>query len=163
MQFTPHDYQKQSIDHMISHPRSILLLGMGFGKTVCTLSAIQQRRKAGQIQKTLVVAPLRVAQSVWAPEAQKWDHLQDLRFSLILGTEKQRRAALAQEADVYVVNRENVPWLVKKQEGSWPYDMVVVDELSSFRSPDSKRFKALASVVFQSPFFVGLTGTPMPT
>lgn len=114
------------------------------------------------IDKVLVIAPKRVAEDTWSRETAKWDHLSDLRLSLILGDAKKRRAALDAPADIYIINRENVPWLITELGSTWPFDMVVVDELSSFKSTDAKRWRMLKRVIKLSPYFVGLTGTPAP-
>nr|DAH23771.1 MAG TPA: Chromatin remodeling complex ATPase [Caudoviricetes sp.] len=134
---------------------------MGLGKTSVTLTAISDMI-GFDISKVLVIAPLRVAQTVWDAEAEKWDHTQFLRFSKILGTAKQRRDALLADADVYVINRENIPWLVTECGKRWPFDMVVIDELSSFKSRSAERFKALKKVRPCIERIVGLTGTPAP-
>jgi len=133
-----------------------------YGKTVITLTAIAQLIEDFAVGKVLVIAPLRVAQTVWATEAQKWDHLQFLRVSKILGGYESRMAGLNALADVYVINRENVAWLVSELRGKWPFDMVVIDELSSFKNRGSERFKALRRVLPRVQRLVGLTGTPAP-
>ena len=133
-----------------------------YGKTVITLTAIKELLDDFAIGRVLVIAPLRVAQTVWATEAAKWDHLRHLRVSRVLGSEEERRAALHAVADVYVVNRENVAWLVSACKGDWPFDMVVIDELSSFKNRASGRFKALRRVLPRVRRLVGLTGTPAP-
>lgn len=161
MKFVPHEYQKHSINHIIDHPASGLFLDMGLGKTVTTLTAIENLIWLGEVNKVLVIAPLRVAEDTWSTEVDKWDHI-DLRISKILGKEKDRLAAIKEDANIYVINRENVEWLVKLLINKWPFDMVVIDELSSFKSSKSKRFRALKKV---RPYFkriVGLTGTPTP-
>jgi len=114
------------------------------------------------VDKVLVVAPLRVAQETWSAEIAGWDHLKHLSYSKVLGTARQRKAALLQRADIYIINRENVPWLVSHLAGNWFFDMLVIDELSSFKSPKATRFKALRSVRPKSKRVVGLTGTPAP-
>lgn len=131
------------------------------GKTVITLTAIN-RLLGTDVSKVLVIAPLRVAQSGWSQECQKWDHLRDLRVSRVLGDVKSRKTALAADADIYVINRENVAWLVELYERDWPFDMVVIDELSSFKNHQSRRFKALKMVRHRIERIVGLTGTPAP-
>jgi len=133
-----------------------------YGKTVITLTAIAQLHEDFAIGKVLVIAPLRVAQTVWATEAQKWDHTKHLRVSKILGDYGERMAGLNATADVYVTNRENVAWLVSELRGKWPFDMVVIDELSSFKNRASERFKALRRVLPMIHRLVGLTGTPAP-
>ena len=135
---------------------------MTLGKTVTTLTAISDLLFLGDVQKVLVIAPLRVAEDTWSTEIDKWDHLKHLRISKILGDRKHRLAALEEDADIYVTNRENVDWLVEECFSAWPFDMVVIDELSSFKSSKAKRFRSLRKV---RPYFkriVGLTGTPAP-
>jgi len=135
---------------------------MGMGKTVSTLTAVDELLFLGEVDKVLVIAPLRVAEDTWSTEVQKWDHLKSLKISKVLGTPKQRVKALETKADVYVTNRENVDWLVKQYFYEWPFDMCVIDELSSFKSSKAKRFRSLRKV---RPYFkriVGLTGTPAP-
>ena len=130
-----------------------------------TLTAIKALIEDFAISKVLVVAPLRVAATVWQEETQKWDHLTGLRCSKVLGSRQEREAALRQEADIYIINRENVPWLVEHQAGIskvWPFDMLVLDELSSFKSPKAERFKSLKRVLPAVRRVVGLTGTPAP-
>lgn len=140
-----------------------LFLEMGLGKTVITLSALNTlMRDTFEVEKCLVIAPLRVAQTVWQEEAEKWDHLRGLRFSKVLGNASERREALERPADIYVINRENVPWLVEEVKRDWPFDMVVIDELSSFKSRAAQRFKALRKVRPYIRRIVGLTGTPAP-
>lgn len=162
MQFKPWNYQQYSINHIIDHKASGLFLDMGMGKTVSTLTAIDNLIFLGEVNKVLVIAPLRVAEDTWSTEVDKWDHLKHLRISKILGTKKQREEALMKDTDIYVTNRENVDWLVTECFDSWIWDMVVIDELSSFKSSKAKRFRALKKV---RPYFkriVGLTGTPAP-
>lgn len=164
MQFKAHDYQKRAVEFIIEHPACGLFLDMGLGKTVITLTAIEELMyDRFDVRKVLVIAPLRVAEDTWSREASKWEHTKELRISKVLGDVKHRKAALEQDADVYVINRENVAWLVqlfKDGRIKWPFDMVVIDELSSFKSNSSQRFKALRKM---RPFIdriVGLTGTP---
>lgn len=162
MKFKPWNYQQYSINHIIDHKASGLFLDMGMGKTVSTLTAIDNLIFLGEVNKVLVIAPLRVAEDTWSTEVKKWDHLKHLRISKILGTKKQREEALSKDADIYVTNRENVDWLVNECFDSWIWDMVVIDELSSFKSSKAIRFRALKKV---RPYFkriVGLTGTPAP-
>lgn len=162
MKFNPWNYQQYSINHIIDHKASGLFLDMGMGKTVSTLTAIDNLIFLGEVNKVLVIAPLRVAEDTWSTEVDKWDHLKHIRISKILGTKKQREEALNKNADIYVTNRENVDWLVNECFDSWIWDMVVIDELSSFKSSKAKRFRALKKV---RPYFkriVGLTGTPAP-
>lgn len=162
MKFVPYPYQEAAIRWVLDRPASGLFLGMGMGKTVVTLTAINEllfdRLEAARV---LVIAPLRVARDTWAREAAKWDHLQHLRVSVVLGDARERLAALERPAEVYVINRENVPWLCETLF-DWPFDMVVIDELSSFKSVQAKRFKALRKVRGRIRRIVGLTGTPAP-
>ena len=166
MKFVPHQYQSMAIEKIYNTPRCGLFLDMGLGKTVITLTAIEDLiYNQFEISKVLVIAPLRVAEDTWSRESQKWDHLKNLRISKILGTPRQRRLAIAQEADVYITNRENVVWLTDEMSGvgnSWFFDMVVIDELSSFKSPKAQRFRALKKYITRSERVVGLTGTPAP-
>lgn len=162
MKFKPWNYQQYAINHVIDNSASGLFLDMGMGKTVSTLTAIDDLILLGEVNKVLVIAPLRVAEDTWSTEVDKWDHLKHLRISKILGTKKQREEAIDADADIYVTNRENVDWLVTECFNSWIWDMVVIDELSSFKSSKAKRFRALKKV---RPYFkriVGLTGTPAP-
>lgn len=163
MQFQPHPYQSYCIDKVIAMPSVGLFLDMGLGKSVITLTAIRELKfYRFQVGKVLVIAPKKVAEGTWQKECAKWDHLQMIRTATVLGTEKQRMAALNTPADVYVINRENVVWLVNLYRDQWPFDMVVVDEFSSFKNHSAKRFKALAAVRPHIHRFVGLTGTPSP-
>ena len=163
MRYEPHDYQKYASDKIIELPACGLLLEMGLGKTISTLTAIDELMyDRFEVSKVLVIAPKRVAEDTWTAEAGKWDHVRHLTFSKILGSAKQREAALKEKADIYLINRENVVWLVERLKRQWPFDMVVIDELSSFKSNSAKRFKALRSVRPLVKRFVGLTGTPAP-
>ena len=154
-----HDYQKYSVDFIINHPAAALLLDCGCGKTVITLTAVNDLMfDRFEIQKVLIIAPLRVARFSWGAEIRKWEHLKNLRYSVVVGTEKERRTALQQKADIYIINRENLPWLIENSK--FDYDMVVVDELSSFKNHQAKRFKAFMKVRPQVKRIVGLTGTP---
>ena len=164
MEFRPYPYQKAAVDWILEHRRCGLFLEMGLGKTVITLTAVSQLKKNFAFTKALVIAPLRVAATVWEEETRKWDHLRDLVCSKILGGQKEREAALRQEADVYIINRENVSWLVNYQAAikTWPFDMLIIDELSSFKSPKAERFKSLRRVLPAVRRVVGLTGTPAP-
>lgn len=165
MRYVPHDYQKTAYQKIIDTKRVGLFLQMGLGKTVVTLTAINDLMyDSFEITKVLVIAPKRVAEDTWSREAGKWDHLKHLTISKILGSEQERIAGLEAEADIYVVNRENVKWLVDRcRKGrKWPFDMVVIDELSSFKSNQSQRFKALKIVMPLVKRVVGLTGTPAP-
>lgn len=162
MRFAPYPYQTRAVQWILDRPACGLFLGMGMGKTVVTLTALDELLfNRQEVRRVLVIAPLRVAQDTWAKEAAKWDHLCHLRVSRVLGSARARLAALDVEADLYVINRENVPWLVE-QCRPWPFDMVVIDELSSFKSAQAKRFRALRSVLGRVRRIVGLTGTPAP-
>ena len=161
MRFVPYDYQRYAINYILTHRACGLFLEMGLGKTVITLTAVKKLLADLMVTRVLVIAPLRVAQTVWAEEAEKWEHLSGLRFSKVLGSSEDRRAALAADADIYVINRENVTWLAKEfKPGEWPFDMCVIDELSSFKSSQAQRFRALKRLSFDR--IVGLTGTPAP-
>lgn len=158
-----HDYQVKAVDMIVNNFNCGLFLDMGLGKTVSTLTAIQELREIGFIDKVLIIAPKKVAQVTWKDEINNWEHLKGLRISVIDGTVAQRRAAMMADADIYTVSRDNVVWLVVEHGGvKLPYDMVVIDELSSFKNPASKRFKALRRVRKFIPRVVGLTGTPAP-
>ena len=160
MKFTPHEYQQFCIDRIVATRRVGLFLDMGLGKTVISLTAVRilkyERFAANRI---LVIAPKKVAEGTWTTEAQKWDHLQDLRVVPVLGSEKQRLDALGINADVYVINRENVVWLKELYRNDWPFDMVIVDEASSFKNHSAKRFKALAAESCHIDRMVLLTGS----
>ncbi len=159
MKFLPHDYQKYAIDYIKTHPITALFLDMGLGKTVTTLTAIRDLMyDTFEVQRVLVVAPLRVARDTWPEEIRKWDHLKELTCSVVVGTVAERRRALQQEADIYIVNRENLAWLY--QNSRLFFDMVVLDELSSFKNAQSKRFKAMKAMRPKVKRIVGLTGTP---
>ena len=163
VRFVPWRYQDLAIEFMIEKPACALFLDLGMGKTVCTLTAIDRLiNDRYEVSKVLVVAPLRVAQDTWSREAGKWDHLKHLRISKMLGSEAERINGLAAEADIYVINRENVAWLVDEIGSRWPFDMVVIDELSSFKNPSAVRFKKLKKVRSKISRIVGLTGTPTP-
>lgn len=158
-----HDYQVKAVDMIVNNFNCGLFLDCGLGKTVSTLTAIQELREIGFIDKVLIIAPKKVAQVTWKDEINNWEHLKGLRISVIDGTAAQRRAAMMADADIYTVSRDNVVWLVVEHGGvKLPYDMVVIDELSSFKNPASKRFKALRRVRKFIPRVVGLTGTPAP-
>lgn len=156
-----HEYQKYCVDFIITHPVAALFLDLGLGKTVTTLTAVNELMyNRFEISKVLIIAPLRVAQTTWSDEIQKWSHLENLRVSKVLGTPSERNAALDEDADIYIINRENVDWLVSNH--TFDFDMVVIDELSSFKNHQSKRFKALRKVRPAVKRIVGLTGTPAP-
>ena len=161
MKFIPHDYQKYAVEYIKSHKISAILLDCGLGKTVITLTALNDLLfDSFEVRKVLVIAPLRVARQTWSDEISKWDHLKSLRYSIAVGTEKERVEALNTPADIYIINRENVQWLVEKSGIKFDFDMVVIDELSSFKNYQSKRFKALMKVRPKVKRIVGLTGTP---
>lgn len=161
MRYVPHDYQKYATERITKDAICGLFLEPGLGKTVITLSAIDELMyDYFKVAKVLVIAPLRVAQNTWSKECEKWEHLKLLSISKILGPEKERISALNKKASVYIINRENVEWLTKNCKCK--FDMVVVDELSSFKSSKSKRFKALRKVRPMVKRMIGLTGTPAP-
>ena len=161
MRYTPHSYQRHATAFVEDHPQAAILLGMGLGTTVITLTAIWNLLlDSFQARRVLVVAPLRVARDTWPAEATKWDHLAGLTIAVAVGSKAQRLDALAAEAMVTVINRENVPWLVRHLGTAWPFDMVVIDELSSFKNHRAQRFTALANVRPKINRIVGLTGTP---
>ncbi|AGL03752.1 SNF2-related protein [Desulfoscipio gibsoniae] len=160
MKYRPHDYQKYTTHFILNHPQAAIFLDCGLGKTVITLTALFYLLfDYFEIRKVLVICPLRVG-AVWVEEIIKWQHLNMLRFAVAIGTEAQRKTALLQAADIYIINRENVDWLVNKSGLPFDYDMVVVDELSSFKSHQAKRFKSLMKVRPKVKRIVGLTGTP---
>lgn len=161
MKYKPHDYQKYAIEYIKEHPVAAVILAMGMVKTSITLTAIEELMyDSFEISKVLIIAPLRVASTVWSDEIEQWEHLNHLTYSKILGTEKERLAAVRKQADIYLVNRENLQWLIEKSGMPFNYDMVVIDELSSFKSWSSKRFKAFMKVRPKVKRVVGLTGTP---
>lgn len=163
MKFKPHDYQQLTTDFIITHPEAAIFLGLGMGKTIITLTAVQALLfDSFEVSKALIIAPLRVARDTWPAELQKWDHLKDLRMSVMVGDKKTRTTALRTDADIYVTNRENIPWLVEETWPDWPFDMVIIDELSSFKSHQAQRFKALRKCRPKIRRIVGLTGTPAP-
>ena len=159
MKFVPHAYQQYAIEYIKTHPVTALLLDMGLGKTVTTLTAIRDlMQDTFEVQRVLVVAPLRVARDTWPEEIRKWDHLKGLTCSVVVGTVTERRRALQKAADIYIVNRENLVWLWKNCR--MEFDMVVLDELSSFKNPQAQRFKAMKALRPKVKRIVGLTGTP---
>lgn len=161
MKYNPHNYQKYAIEFIKEHPVAAILLDMGMGKTSLTLTAIYELMyERFEISKVLIVAPLRVARNTWSDEIKKWDHLNGLKYSIVVGTAAERKRALMKEADIYIINRENVPWLVEQSGTVFDFDMVVIDELSSFKNWQAKRFKALMKVRPKIKRIVGLTGTP---
>ena len=161
MRYKPHEYQKYAIGFIKKNPIAAILLDMGMGKTSIVLSALNELMyDSFEVSKVLIIAPLRVARNTWSDEIKKWDHLNGIRYSIAVGTAAERLAALKADADIYIINRENVPWLVEESGIPFDYDMVVVDELSSFKNWQAKRFKALMKVRPKIRRIVGLTGTP---
>lgn len=161
MNFSPHDYQAYAIDYIETHPVAAVLLDMGLGKTVISLTAIADLLfDSFETHRILVVAPLRVARDTWPAEIEKWEHLQHLTYSVVVGTPKERRAALMANADITIINRENLQWLIEDSGFPFTYDMVCIDELSSFKNHKSKRFQALMKVRPKVKRIIGLTGTP---
>ncbi|WP_426707565.1 SNF2-related protein [Corynebacterium auriscanis] len=163
MKYKPHDYQQHAINYMRHHPTAALFLDMGLGKSVISLTAIQHMLTDDFTAiRPLVIAPLRVARDTWTEEIHKWDHLNNLRPAVMVGTPTQRLRALHANADIWIINRENLPWLDKQLHGTWPFDTVIIDELSSFKSHQSKRFKVLKKHRPHINRIYGLTGTPAP-
>lgn len=161
MKYNPHDYQRYAAEFIITHPISALLLDMGLGKTSITLTAINDLLfDSFEIHKVLVVAPLRVARDTWSAEIEKWEHLKNLQYSVVVGPAQERLKALCTPADIYIINRENIQWLVEESGLTFDFDMAVIDELSSFKNHQSKRFKAFMKVRPKLKRIVGLTGTP---
>ena len=161
MKYSPHEYQSHATEYIETHPVAAVLLSMGLGKTSITLTALNDLLfDSFEIHKAIVIAPLRVARDTWPAEIEKWDHLGSLIYSVAVGTEAERLAALRRQADIYIINRENVQWLVETSGIPFDYDMVVVDELSSFKNHQSKRFRAMMKVRPKVGRIVGLTGTP---
>ncbi|MBR1443852.1 MAG: DEAD/DEAH box helicase, partial [Firmicutes bacterium] len=159
MKYTPHNYQKYASDFIIKNETAAVFLEMGLGKTSITLTALNELLfDRFEVHKILIIAPLRVARSTWASEINKWENLKNLKYSIAVGTEKERIAALTEKADIYIINRENVPWLIENY--SFDFDMLVIDELSSFKNHQAKRFKSLMKVRPKVKRIVGLTGTP---
>jgi SNF2 family DNA or RNA helicase len=157
-----HEYQKRAIQFIMDTKRCALWLDMGLGKTTSTLTAISDLKDSFAVAKVLVIAPLRVANTVWKQEAAQWHHLRHLDVAICTGTERNRISVLQRDADVYVINRENVEWLVNHYKKKWPFDCVVIDESSSFKNATSKRFKALKKILPMTEYMVLLTGTPSP-
>ena len=161
MKYNPHDYQRYAAEFIIAHPVAALLLDMGLGKTSITLTAINDLLfDSFEIHKGLVVAPLRVARDTWSAEIEKWEHLKNLRYSVVVGMAQERISALLTPADIYIINRENIQWLVEESGLPFDFDMAVIDELSSFKNHQSKRFRAFMKVRPKLKRIVGLTGTP---
>ncbi len=163
MIFKPHLYQVHAIEHCLSLSSSALYLDLGLGKTSIALTVIDTWLRDQFIPgKVLVIAPLNTARNTWPAELAKWDHLKGLTYSMVLGSNKERLAALKVKADIYIINRENVPWLVAGYKQKWPFTMVIIDELSSFKSSQAKRFRALKMIRPKIQRLIGLTGTPAP-
>jgi len=161
MKYNPHSYQQYAVEYIETHPVAAVLLDMGLGKTSITLTALADLLfDSFEVHKILVVAPLRVASVTWSAEIEKWEHLKILKYSVAVGTEAERVSALNTQADIYIINRENVQWLIEKSGVPFDFDMLVVDELSSFKNYQSKRFKALMKARPKAKRVVGLTGTP---
>ncbi len=162
MIYRPYEYQTKATQFVLDHPECGLLLDMGLGKSVITLTAIQELIDECEISRTLVVAPKKVAETTWTTEAAKWSHLQSLKVAKVMGSEKKRKMALAEKADVYVIGRDNFVWLVGQYGGQLPYDVLVIDELTSFKNSKSQRFKAMRIARPSVKRVIGLTGTPAP-
>jgi SNF2 family DNA or RNA helicase len=160
MKYNPYDYQKYATAFIEKHTEAAIFLDCGLGKTVITLTAIKDLLAKGKVQKVLVIAPLRVGKNTWPDELQKWEHLKGITYAVAIGTLNERKAALKANADITIINRENVEWLVMKSGHRFDFDMVIVDELSSFKSYKARRFKALMKVRPDIDRIVGLTGTP---
>lgn len=160
MEFNPHDYQKYAIEYILTHPITAAILDMGLGKTAITLTAIEELlHNRFEVSRVLVAAPLRVARSTWPEEIKKWDHLSELRYSVVIGTPAERLAALRADAEIYIINRENLVWLMQQDRKYLDFDMAVLDELSSFKA-NSQRTKAFLKLRPRLKRVVGLTGTP---
>lgn len=163
MKYEPYNYQLKTKDFIIDNPEAGVFLDMGMGKTSTTLTAVEELMlDYFSIRKVLVIAPLKPAEDTWPEELEKWDHLSELSYSLVLGSQQKRLEALQRDAEIYIINRENVVWLVNYYKKKWPFDMVVIDELSSFKSSKAQRFRALKRVRPYIKRMVGLTGTPSP-
>ena len=161
MVYKPHAYQQYAIDYLKQNPVAALLIQMGLGKTSCTLTALNELIfDSFEVHKVLVVAPLRVARDTWPEEIEKWDHLKNLQYAVAVGTPAERIAALQQKADITIINRENIPWLIEESGIPFEYDTLVIDELSSFKNPSAKRFRSLLKVRPGLKRIIGLTGTP---
>lgn len=161
MKYKPHDYQRYATEYIESHPEAAVFLDMGLGKTSITLTALNNLLfDYFDVHRILVIAPLRVARNNWSDEIEKWDHLHNLTFAIAVGSEKERLEALRKQADITMINRENLQWLIEKSGQPFEYDMVVIDELSSFKNHQAKRFKALMKARPKVKRIVGLTGTP---
>src|SRR5688572_8926783 len=158
-----HYYQLHASDFILDHKSCGVFMGMGLGKTISALTAVEYLMYQDfEISKCLVIAPKNTAENVWSEQIELWDHVKHLKYSLVIGSEKHRKTALNAKSDVYVIGRDNLAWLVTHLKGHWPFDMVIADELSSFKNRDAQRFKALKMVRSKIKRFVGLTGTPAP-
>ena len=147
MKYNPHNYQTYATEFILEHSEAAVFLDMGLGKSVITLTAIQELcLNRFEVKKVLVIGPLRVARDTWPGELEKWDHLKGLTYSVVIGTAAERRAALKKKAHIYIINRENIPWLIDESGVPFDFDMVVIDELSSFKSYQAKRFRSLLRV-----------------
>lgn len=162
MIYRPYDYQRTAMQWILDNPRCGLFLDMGLGKTVSTLTAIQEMMDDCEVSRTLVVAPKKVAETTWSTEAAKWDHLKALKVAKVMGPEKKRKMALTEKADIYVIGRDNFVWLVGLYGGTLPFDVLVIDELTSFKNAKSQRFKAMRIATASVKRVIGLTGTPAP-
>ena len=161
MKYKPHNYQTYATNFILEHPEAAVFLDMGLGKSVITLTAIRELcLNRFEVGKVLVIAPLRVARDTWSTEIHKWDHLKGLTYSIVIGTVDERKSALKKKAHIYLINRENVSWLIEESGFPFDFDMVVIDELSSFKSYQAKRFRSLLKVRPKVKRIVGLTGTP---
>ena len=162
MRYVPHDYQSYATEFILTHPVAAILLQMGLGKSVITLTAMRELLKKGDVSRILVIAPLRVARDTWPQEIRKWDHLNGMSWSVAVGSVEERMAALRKDVQVHIINRENVPWLTDQSGIKFKWDMIVIDELSSFKNWQAKRFRALMKIRPSIRRIVGLTGTPAP-
>lgn len=162
MQYKPHEYQNYTTHFIETHPEAAILLGMGLGKTISTLTAVNNLLAREEINRALVIAPVRVARDTWPAEIEKWDHLQNLTHTTAVGTPQQRHNAIQSDATLVTIGRENTKWLVDNYSKQWPFDMVIIDELSSFKNHASQRFKALRRIRPHINRIIGLTGTPAP-
>lgn len=161
MKYSPHSYQRYATEFIKDTPACAIFLDMGLGKTSITLTALNDLLfDSFEVHKVLVIAPLRVARTTWSEEIEKWEHLKMLRYSVAVGTETDRLSALRKPADIYIINRENLGWLVEESGVPFDFDMLVIDELSSFKNYNTKRFKVLMKVRPKVKRIVGLTGTP---
>ncbi|MDO4594475.1 MAG: DEAD/DEAH box helicase [Tissierellia bacterium] len=162
MKFKPYDYQIEAMNHIILNKKCALFLDMGLGKTVCTLTALNRLQKAKRINKILVVAPKRVANDTWTNEIEKRDHLKNIKYTLLTGNIKERKENLKKDVDIYITTKDLIKWVIKECIDKWIWDTLVIDELSSFKNPQSQRFKQLIKVIKKFKRVVGLTGTPNP-